>query len=163
MNRIDIEKGVRPVAGMEDLPVDALRELLSRWSEHAQDRLPHPDVYDPVDFPQQARFWTWVDVVDGGEDFHLRFVGPEIVHFLQGVEITGVRLSEYGAIVGEEAAQLCWNLTCLALRERAPAVIGPMRPPVEDRAWMKVTIMALPCASDGHEIDRILLANHFDA
>ncbi len=153
------DKLTKEVTAASDIADERMRTLYERWESGGE--MPSVLDFDPLEFFELAPYWSWIDVIDDGEEFVIRFMGSEIVNFM-GKEATGMSLTEYSNVAGQRGAGRLRELSRRAYSSRRPVLLGPRKSSVEGRGWMTVTILALPLSTDGTRIDRILFANLFD-
>jgi hypothetical protein len=89
-----------------------------------------------------------IDVIDGGQDFRLRFAGDRIIQFM-GQRYAGTLLSEKrGNIFFDNMARLFGR--CVAARQ--PVSSGPVQASLQGKEFLEIEAMVLPLSDDGATI-----------
>jgi len=136
-------------------PFDSLFRL---WRSKIRDgRLPAWRDFDFADF---AGWHGWLrvgDIVPGRtDDFVYRLWGVHAVDFY-GVDHTGKRMSELDFGFDEDDREL---LTMLATDRKITLADGPVF--WQDREHVRVQVLKMPLADDGHRVDKFLGAFQYD-
>ena len=123
-----------------------------------QNQLPRRSDFDPLDFPQLLGFFNLVSVVRDGSRLTFRFdlVGTEQT-IVSGRDVTG-RFVEDAVL--DEAVEMVNRNMALAVETRKP-VYSRFTMPQPEHDFMDSERVYFPLASDGTEVDRILILYHY--
>ena len=136
-------------------PEDAnIEAFLDRWKEWAQaESVPLRSRFDPIDFPRVLPWMVLAEVLSVIPfDARLRYLGSEVVHYLDSAGLTGKRLSDLGRVFQDR-----WSAVGnLVLSTRRPCFFDGA-PFMVDRSFMRLELAALPLSKDGSEVDFIML------
>lgn len=147
--------GARPVDCAQDISNPHLREVYDIWADAAEECLPHPEVFDPLEFLESARSWLIYDITEACHDFVVRFAGTEAVAHI-GHEATGMTKSEIRQRFGDEFANRVSEALKLVADERKPILVGPRSSAIRGKAFAIIESLTLPLSTDGAAVDRAL-------
>lgn len=153
--------GARIVDDPDRISHPHLRELYDLWIAHEGNTFPPPAIFDEIEFSDFAQSWVWWDVLDGGEDFQLRFVGTE-VDMLVGRQSTGLKLSQLGPVIGQRPKERLAELLKFVMASSEPILGGPRRTNIAGKEFVFTRSISLPTSTTGGTCDRILLAIFID-
>ena len=92
-----------------------------------------------------------IDVIDGGEDFRLRFAGERIIQFM-GRRYAGTLLSQLrGSVFFDNMAHMFER----SVATKAPLARGPVQASLTGKEFLEVEAMVLPLSEDGAEIQAL--------
>ncbi len=135
-----------------------LHALHEHWKSRCRgDRLPSPQQVDPLDLPRLMGILLTLDVHRDPLRFLYRYTGATLVT-RTGLEVVGTYVDEHPDTAFRQIAQ--GVLTDIATRGRPYAAARDM---FIDGRLRRYDMLALPLASDGQTVDRIIIGmKHWD-
>ena len=134
-------------------PFESLVEL---WQSRLKGR--HLPAWRDFSFEDFGGWHGWLRVGDfipgRTDDFRYRLWGVYAVDFY-GVELTGKRMSEVDFGFDDDDRKL---LTLLATEKKITRAVGPVF--WQDRHHLQVSVLKMPLADDGENVDKFLGAFH---
>jgi hypothetical protein len=127
-----------------------LHALLNRWRGWAQpESIPLRTRFDPVDSPRLLP-WIIFEVLSAPPAFdaRVRYIGSEIVHYFNGQNCTGMRVSELEPVFARRWSDVGGEV----VTARGP-IFFEGRPFMVDKAFALFEMLALPFSKSGETVD----------
>jgi hypothetical protein len=138
----------------DELPDEKLRDLHAIWlAKSAPGRLPGRDDFDPTELPPHLLPWITIFDVEGSR-LRIRIVGTGIVEAL-GMDTTGHYLDELPN-VEDLHARARW-----AVENAKPFYVTDLAMAWDEDSWGHYSVLCLPLASDGTQVDKLLYLMSF--
>jgi hypothetical protein len=138
----------------DELPDQKLRDLHAIWlAKSGSGRLPGRDDFDPTELPPHLLPWITIFDVEGSR-LHIRIVGTGIVEAL-GMDTTGHYLDELPN-VEDLHARARW-----AVENGKPFYVTDLAMAWDEDRWGHYSVLCLPLASDGSQVDKLLYLMSF--
>jgi hypothetical protein len=129
-----------------------LHTLYEYWKSRCRgDQLPSPQQVDPIDLPRIVGLLLTLDVHRDPLRFLYRYVGPTLIT-RTGLDLVGTFVDEHPEMAFRHMAT--GLLTDLVSRARPYAVARDMQ--IDGRV-RRYDMLALPLATDGTTVDRIII------
>lgn len=138
----------------DDLPDEKLQDLHAIWlSKLGADRLPGREDFDPTELP--PRLLPWITIFDiEAERFRIRIVGTGIVEAL-GQDTTGRYLDEL------PNTDLLLARARWAVENAKPFYVPDLTMVWDEDRWGRYSVLCVPLASDGKQVDKLLYLMSF--
>lgn len=135
-----------------------LHALYAHWKSRCRDgQLPSPKQVEPLDLPRLMGFLLTLDVHRDPLRFLYRYTGATLVA-RSGLELVGTFVDEHPDTAFRHIAQS--TLTDIVNKGRPYAVVRDM---FLDGRLRRYDMLALPLASDGKTVERIIIGmKHWD-
>ncbi len=135
-----------------------LHALHAHWKRSCRiDRLPSPTQVDPLDLPRLMGLLLTLDVHRGPLRFLYRYTGATLVA-RTGLDVVGTYVDEHPDMAFRQIAH--GVLTDVATKGRPYATARDM---IIDGRLRRYDMLALPLATDGQTVDRIIIGmKHWD-